>query len=104
MQRTRSRSRSIGKYEGGSARLQKIKQIRAEQNTEANYQTIHGTGHVEHRNRAVKEPSQSFTVQWTMNAPTGALSLFFDESAYKRIYTESFKTLHCALTLWQVSI
>ena len=42
-QRTRSRSRSIGKYqyEGGSARLMKIKQIK--QNTEANYQTIHGT-------------------------------------------------------------
>ena len=41
-QRLRSRSRSIGKYEGGSARLQKIRQIK--QNTEANYQTVHGTG------------------------------------------------------------
>ena len=43
-QRTRSRSRSIGKYEGGSARLQKIKQLKQTNNSETNYQTIHGTG------------------------------------------------------------
>ena len=75
MQRTRSRSRSIGKYEGGSARLQKIKQIRAEQNTEANYQTIHGTGHVEHRNSAVNEPSRSFTVDTLLGLGPSPFSL-----------------------------
>jgi len=38
-QRVRSRSRSIGRFEGGRERVQKLKQIRL--NTEANYQTIH---------------------------------------------------------------